>query len=368
MEDKFVTLAIRTLKRAEKIKNVLEENGIETVIQNVNLEHPELSVGVRIRIKESDLPKALKIVEEVEKAWDEEKGEKEEKGLQILVPLDFSDLIPQTIDFAFYFAQKLNAKIVFLNVYYSPPFTISSVTDDMNTYTFGDAELLRRIISSAHEEMAKMNNQINERVLKGELPNVDFRFELKEGIPEDQILDYCKKNRPVLVIMGTRGKKISSELIGSVTAEVIEACVSPVLAIPAYVSLNSPTEIKRIAFLTNFDEKDLIAIDTTISLFGSENLEIYFIHVSQKKEVWDEVMIGGIKEYFSKHYPELKTHYDLISSGDSLQLIDDYLAKNEIHLLAFNSPRRNLIRRLFNPGLAYKMVLHTDTPLFVTHV
>ncbi len=367
MEDKFVTLAIRTLKRAEKIKNVLEENGIETVIQNVNLEHPELSVGVRIRIKESDLPKALKIVEEVEKAWDEEKGE-EEKGLQILVPLDFSDLIPQTIDFAFYFAQKLKAKIVFLNVYYSPPFTISSVTDDMNTYTFGDAELLRRIISSAHEEMAKMNNQINERISKGELPNVDFRFELKEGIPEDQILDYCKKNRPVLVIMGTRGKKISSELIGSVTAEVIEACVSPVLAIPACVSLNSPAEIKRIAFLTNFDEKDLIAIDTTISLFGSENLEIYFIHVSQKKEVWDEVMIGGIKEYFSKHYPELKTHYDLISSGDSLKLIDDYLAKNEIHLLVFNSPRRNLIRRLFNPGLAYKMVLHTDTPLFVTHV
>lgn len=42
MKDKFVTLAIRTLKRAEKIKNVLEENGIETVIQNVNLEHPEI--------------------------------------------------------------------------------------------------------------------------------------------------------------------------------------------------------------------------------------------------------------------------------------------------------------------------------------
>ena len=40
MEDKLVTLAIRTFQRAQMIKNVLEENGIETVIHNLNLEHP----------------------------------------------------------------------------------------------------------------------------------------------------------------------------------------------------------------------------------------------------------------------------------------------------------------------------------------
>ena len=70
MEDKLVTLAIRTYQRAQMIKTVLEENGIETVIHNLNLEHPEMAVGVRVRIKESDLPRALKIVEEMENAWE----------------------------------------------------------------------------------------------------------------------------------------------------------------------------------------------------------------------------------------------------------------------------------------------------------
>ena len=45
MEDKLVTLAIRTFQRAQMIKSVLDENGIETVIHNLNLEQPEMAVG-----------------------------------------------------------------------------------------------------------------------------------------------------------------------------------------------------------------------------------------------------------------------------------------------------------------------------------
>jgi len=79
MEDKLVTLAIRTYQRAQMIQAVLEEEGIETVIHNLNLEHPEMAVGVRVRIKESDLPRALKIVEEMECAWEENKPVKATK-------------------------------------------------------------------------------------------------------------------------------------------------------------------------------------------------------------------------------------------------------------------------------------------------
>ena len=74
MSDKLVTLAIRTYQRAQMIKTVLEEHGIETIIHNLNLEHPEMAVGVRVRIKEKDLPQALAIVEQIEKEWEKENG------------------------------------------------------------------------------------------------------------------------------------------------------------------------------------------------------------------------------------------------------------------------------------------------------
>jgi nucleotide-binding universal stress UspA family protein len=365
MEDKLVTLAIRTFSRAQMIKSVLEENGIETVIHSLNLEQPEMSVGVRVRINQKDLPRALKIVEEMENAWEEKVGEKPIN--HVLIPIDFSDQIPKIVDFGFHFADILAAEVVFFYAYFSPTFTIS-MNNDVSTYSISDSELLRRIINSANSEMETLKENIKTRIKNGELPNIPFSFELKEGVPEDQILEYCKKNNPALVVMGTRGKKIDNEIIGSVTAEVMESCVSPVFAVPLQMQLQNPEEVHRIAFLTNFDQKDLIAIDRTIALLSSSKPEMYFIHASEKNEAWDEVMLAGIKAYFSNQYPNMKTHYALLGSSYSPDMIEDFLKQKNIDVLAFNTRRRRLLSRLFNPGLAYKMALSSDTPLFVTHV
>lgn len=54
MEDKLVTLAILTYAKAQILKNVLENEGIETYIHNINQIQPVVSSGVRVRIKESD--------------------------------------------------------------------------------------------------------------------------------------------------------------------------------------------------------------------------------------------------------------------------------------------------------------------------
>jgi nucleotide-binding universal stress UspA family protein len=363
MNDKLVTLAIRTYQRAQMIKAVLTNNGIPTEIHNLNLENPELAVGVRVRIKESDLPQALKIVESVEKEWEKETPKPKVKT--ILIPIDFGDMVDKTIDYGFNFAKQLNAEVIFLNVYYIPAFTITS-NNDISTYSITDNDLLRRIISTANADIDNLKNLISKRIDKGELPGVKFKFVLKQGVPDEVIPEYCKKIKPDLIVMGTKGRLPTNELIGSVTAEVIETTNSPVFAIPSQI--NHKAAVKRIGFLTNFDQKDLIAIDKTIELFKSELPELFFIHASDKNDAWSEVMLGGIKTYFANHYPDLKTNYSLIASHNSPEFIDDFLQKNNIDLLAFNTRKRRLFSRLFNPGLAYKMVLHSNTMLFVTHV
>ena len=46
MEEKLVTLAILTYSKAQILKTVLEAEGIETFIHNVNLVEPVISSGV----------------------------------------------------------------------------------------------------------------------------------------------------------------------------------------------------------------------------------------------------------------------------------------------------------------------------------
>lgn len=195
-----------------------------------------------------------------------------------------------------------------------------------------------------------------------------FRFELKEGVPEDQILDFCKKHDPDVVVMGSRGKKVSNELLGSVTAEVMEASRIPVFAISVQMKEQEFADLKKIAFITNFDQQDLIAVDKVISTFNNPHMELCFIHASDKRQPWDEIMLSGIKAYFSNHYPQVKTNYEMVESTESPEKINDFLERMDIDLLAFNVRRRSLFARIFNPGLASKMVYSSNIPLFVTHV
>ena len=103
MEDKLVTLAILTYTKAQILKNVLENEGIETYIHNVNQIQPVVSSGVRLRIKESDLPCALKITES--STWLSESivGEKtpkvDNKSNKILIPVDFSSYSMKACEF-----------------------------------------------------------------------------------------------------------------------------------------------------------------------------------------------------------------------------------------------------------------------------
>jgi hypothetical protein len=46
MEDKLVTLAIHTFEKAQMLKMILESEGIEVYIHNVNQIQPVISAGV----------------------------------------------------------------------------------------------------------------------------------------------------------------------------------------------------------------------------------------------------------------------------------------------------------------------------------
>ena len=128
MEDKLVTLAILTYTKAQILKNVLENEGIETYIHNVNQIQPVVSSGVRLRIKESDLPRALKITES--STWLSESivGEKtpksDSKSNKILIPVDFSSYSMKACEFGFNLAKTENSEVILLHVYHMVTFLI----------------------------------------------------------------------------------------------------------------------------------------------------------------------------------------------------------------------------------------------------
>ena len=372
MEDKLVTLAILTYAKAQILKNVLENEGIETYIHNVNQIQPVVSSGVRLRIKESDLPRALKITESSVWLSEEVVGGKpakvEKESNKVLIPVDFSNYSMKACEFGFNFAPNMGAEVVLLHIYFTPIYTTSLPYGDVFNYQIADEENVKNILQKVHADLNTLSNNIKEKVASGEFPNVKYSCVLREGIPEEEILRYSKENRPRIIIMGTRGKNQKDiDLIGSVTAEVIERSRVPVLAIPENTPFKQLSEAKRIAFITNFDQRDLIAFDTLIAALKPFHFSVSLIHLSDVKDTWNEIKLGGIKEYFQKQYPDLEIHYDVVMNDDFLNSLDEYIKNNHIDIITLTTYKRNIFSRLFNPGIARKMIFHSDTPLLVIY-
>lgn len=372
MEDKLVTLAILTYAKAQILKNVLENEGIETYIHNVNQIQPVVSSGVRLRIKESDLPRALKITES--SAWLSESvvGEKETKAEvisnKILIPVDFSAYSLKACEFGFNLAKSENAEVIMLHVYFTPMYASSLPYGDVFNYQsqISDEESMKTIIQKVHSDLNALLEKIKEKVASGEFPDVKYSCILREGIPEEEIMRYAKEHRPKVIIMGTRGKNQKDfDLIGSVTAEVIDRSRTAVLAIPENTPFKQFSEVKRIAFITNFDQRDLIAFEAFFNAWKSFHFSVSLIHLTESKDTWNEIKLAGIKDYFQKQYPGLEIQYDVVMSDNLLKGLDQYIKDNQIDIITLTSYKRNIFARLFNPSIARKMIFHSDTPLLV---
>lgn len=373
MEDRLITLAIHTFEKAQMLKMILESEGIEVYIHNVNQIQPVISAGVRVRIKESDLPHALRVIEDAKwmenaNAEEEEKAkETKSKRKRVLVPVDFSDYSLKACEIAINYAHKMNAEVMIMHAYYSIYYPSAIPLGDTLAYQANE-ESTRQMLERVQGDMASICGEIDAKMEKGELPTVKYDYTLREGLPEEEIIAYGKEYRPDIIIMGTRGKDQKDiDLIGSVTGEVIEMNKVPVLAIPENVPFNDLGAVKNIAFATSFSQRDLIAFDRFMEVIKGYDVHIHLFNISTSRDEWNEIRLTGVREYFQRQYPEANITYTVLDNGDLLLAIEKFVRDKQIDLIALTTYRRNILARILNPSIAKKMLFHTDTPLLVMH-
>ena len=155
-EDRLITIAIYTYEKAQIIKGILENEDIPVAIQNVNLIQPVISSGVRVRIRERDLPHALQILEQYS-IFEEKDTESELQTVhhpkRILIPIDFSDYSLKACQIGFDFAKSIDAKIMLLHAYFSPYFPGAIPVTDAFTYEVSEDEALKQVQDRVSKEM-----------------------------------------------------------------------------------------------------------------------------------------------------------------------------------------------------------------------
>lgn len=374
LNDRQITVAIHTYDRALELKALLEREGVAVTLNNVNLDTPVVSSGVRVRIHEADLPMALRIIENQDLFQTSSEATNEGSNPFVLVPVDFSDYSEQACEVAFRLASLYKADIDILHSYINPVYTDRIQLSDVLSYDEpNSADTDRGLIveQEARRQMERLVGNLREKIKSGVIPAVKFTTEIIEGLPEESINSYAKQHSPKLIVMGTRGlAKKERDLVGSVTAEVLDTCRYPVFTVPDSVDVNDVDALDSVLFFSNFDQEDILALDAMFAILPISSLNVVLVAIPGKKQ--DPANVNSslmrLGEYCRQHYPSHNFSIDTLS----ITSIDDDFERISRNLngklIVVPNKKKNILARLFNPGIAHRILFHSDIPMVVIPV
>ncbi len=372
--NRLITIAIHTVEKALPLKNLLEREGIYVELNNVNLTSPTVAAGVRIRIKESDLPLALRIIENIEIFDIPARDEEPEKGGVILLPTDFSPHSDNAAKLAFKLASRLGMSIDMLHSFIAPASPQGVQLMDSYDYELADMAERQTIEVESTRMMEEYAAKIRGWIKSGEVPAVKFSTTVTEGIPEESILLYARDKNPQLIVMGTRGAdKKEAELIGSVTAEVLDSCRIPAFTVPESVDVATVADLHKVAFVCNLEQEDMIALDTLYRLFPEQSLEVMLIYIPGRRErnVSDAKTAQAqlnLLNYCREHFPGYGFDMRTVRLDTLIDDFKEIMQEGPFNLICVPNKKRNVFARVFNPSIAHKILFRADVPMMVIPV
>ena len=358
--NRLITVAIHTFDRAVELKNTLEEEGIEVKLHNVNLDEKVLASGVRVRIRERDLPQALQIIESPETTTSDQRC--------VLLPVDFGKYSLKSVKLGMEYARRSRGRVVLLHSYINERHTMS-LPFGSDRYESPEDDF-KNIRKNALQRMEDFKQMLQDKIAAGELPKVKIDAKVSEGIPEEQILHYAQKYDVSLIVMGTSGtNRRRQNLIGSVAGEVMDACKFPIFTVPIGMPDVGLADITRVVFFSNLIQQDMISFDRFARLFNMRGVEVTIIPVVDKKDrrLVDQ-SLQQLAQYCREHYPECVFKTKRIATKSFVDNVAQFIKDESIQLIAIPNKKSSIFSRLFNPSIAHRVLFQTDTPMLVVPV
>lgn len=143
---------------------------------------------------------------------------------KVLVPIDFSENSRTALRYGVEIVRDRKARLLLLHVINQK--IIDALQElSIKGYQKDFVPVMERMLQDREAELESF-------VPTDWCQNLALEFHLTQGKPSHQIIDFAKKNRIDLIVLGTRGRSpLVSALLGSAARDVVHHAPCPVLVV-----------------------------------------------------------------------------------------------------------------------------------------
>ena len=192
---------------------------------------------------------------------------------KILYTTDFSDSSLCVFPQAVYLANKYNAELHMLHA------IVLHALDPLNPEDkFPEFDNLVRLFKK------NAKKRMDYEILNADLKNLNVVKAQERGFSAAPvILDYCKKNKIDLIVMGTHGRRgIEHLFMGSVAEEVVRLAENPVLTVRKSDDLMPIASKKKILVPIDFSIHSKTALKYALKIAPTYNAKLQLLHVVEE--------------------------------------------------------------------------------------
>lgn len=270
----------------------------------------------------------------------------------ILVPIDFSKVSENALDYAVELAQRAKAKITLMHVY------ISSVYVSDVLYMLPSPEEMEKGFMRRMEKMRKA-------ILKKH-PQLEISCHCKSGIIAEEVESYAGIHEINLIIIGTQGANYLTErILGSTATTLIRTSFFPIMTIDHDVHFK---DIGKILLATDFIEMDtttlLNPLKEIVKLFEAHLCILNIVRKDTIESSDSEISAGFKLNHELKHIHRtfFYSHHEDIVEG-----INEFAIQHKMDMIVMIPHHHSIMSRLFTEPQTHKMAFHSKVPLLTLH-
>ncbi|MFN8342020.1 MAG: universal stress protein [Cyclobacteriaceae bacterium] len=268
-------------------------------------------------------------------------------ALKIVLLTDFSPLSKVALQYALKMSGKLEAEYTVLNVVR---------LDGVPKSNMKLRQIEKTLVSIAEEEGKHLLKELH-GYARHDL-KIEFKA-LRGHTVAEAVKRYAEKNKPSLVVMGSKGaSSLKKARLGGTTVSVIDVCPAPVLAIPELAHFKDFSRVIYASDLKNV-QKELDTIVPFARIFGSH---LHMIHVTEAIDKKMDHKKEEVEALIRKaNYDKLD--FRLIIDDNIPEAIDAFIQHTKADLLTTFTHELNLFEKLFARSVTRHLAYQGSIPL-----
>jgi nucleotide-binding universal stress UspA family protein len=286
---------------------------------------------------------------------------------KILVPVDFSQHTAVSCRYATHLATLLRHDIILFHSFFDQIyFSDGGFITGFESGIMLTDEIILDFYRQKEARLAEISAELRALLEMHGCSDLEVTCRMESGDPEVQILRAIDRIEPRLIVMGSSGMGKKSLFAGSVARRTMDSTSIPVIAVP---DIEPELVPGKVAYMTNFESSDPIALSEIDNLLSPALLELQCVHFcSSRKEDEARDSMETLRARDLPLRPETRLSFHIIAGDDPEEALEEHVRQNRISLIAFIPHKRNVLQNLVRQNITKYDLFMTRVPILAVPV